>query len=115
MNARAISKFNRMSPSKIRRVLSLIKNKSVAESLQILKFTPGAAAPKVLKTVKSAAANLKQQNAVLKDEEIFVTKVVANAGPIIKRFRPRAQGRATLERKRTSHIEIVVTNDYIGG
>ena len=104
----AISHFVRATPQKVRRVADLVRGKSVDEAVRILKFAPQAAAEQVLKTVESAAANaVNNQNLVR--ETLVVSAVQINEGPTMKRFRPRAQGRAGRILKRTSHITVVVT------
>ena len=105
--ARASAKFVRMSPYKIRYTLNLIRGKHVDEARRVLQFTPRSASPELAKILNAAVANAEQTLRV-PAESLFVTKCWADEGPTLKRWRPRAQGRATRIRKRTSHITIVV-------
>lgn len=107
MEARAIAKFVRIAPRKAQQVVDIVRGKQVDEALAILKFTPKAAAPIVYKVVQSAVANA-ENNHNLDREKLFVSEIFANQGPTMKRFRPRAMGRATTIRKRTSHIGVVL-------
>ncbi|GIW48917.1 MAG: 50S ribosomal protein L22 [Caloramator sp.] len=107
MEARAHARYIRMSPRKIKVVLDLIRGKKVNEALAILKHTPRAAAPVVEKLLKSAIANA-ENNHNMDVNKLFVAETYANQGPTLKRFRPRAQGRAYRIRKRTSHITMVL-------
>jgi len=107
MEARAHARYIRMSPRKIKVVLDLIRGKNVNEALAILKHTPRAAAPVVEKLLKSAMANA-ENNHNMDVTKLYVAETYANQGPTLKRFRPRAQGRAYRIRKRTSHITMVL-------
>ena len=104
---RAISKYVRMSPSKIRRVLRQIQGKTYSEALLLLEFMPYASCAPIIKVLRSATANAR--NNFGKDEKKLVIKsAFADQGPTMKRFRPRAQGRAYRILKMTSHITIVM-------
>ena len=105
--ARAIAKYVHMSPTKVRRVVALIKGRPVAEALDILRFTPQAAARPLFKVVASAAANAENNHEMDRDT-LVVAAAYADEGPTLKRIRPRAQGRAYRIRKRTSHITVEV-------
>lgn len=107
MEARAILKYARISPRKVKIVIDLIKNKKVADALAILKTTPKAASSIVEKLLKSAAANA-ENNHNMSVDELVVAEAYANQGPTMKRIMPRAQGRAYKIRKRTSHITVVL-------
>ena len=107
MEARAEAKYIRMSPMKVGAVLKLIRGKDVNEAMAILNFTPRRAATVVNKVVKSAVANA-ENNYDLDKDKLYVAEAYANQGPTLKRFRPRAQGRAYRILKRTSHITVVV-------
>jgi large subunit ribosomal protein L22 len=96
-----------MSPTKARRVIDLVRGKSVAEALDILRWAPQEASDPVAKVIASAAANA-QNNAGLDPATLVVATVYADGGPTAKRIRPRAQGRAFRIRKRTSHITVIV-------
>ncbi|KEI05026.1 50S ribosomal protein L22 [Clostridium botulinum] len=107
MEARAIAKYVRISPRKVRVVLDLVRDKNVNEAFAILKYTPKDAATIILKVLKSAVANA-ENNFNLDVNKLYVAEAYANQGPTLKRFRPRAQGRAYSIMKRTSHITLVV-------
>lgn len=104
---RAIARYVRISSRKVKVVIDLIRGKSVAEAKAILMYTPKAASAVVEKLLDSAVANA-ENNLELSRDNLYVAEVFANQGPTLKRFRPRAQGRATRIRKRTSHITIVL-------
>ncbi|ABK60912.1 MULTISPECIES: 50S ribosomal protein L22 [Clostridium] len=107
MEARAIAKYVRMSPRKVRVVLDLVRGKNVSEAFAILKYTPKDAATVVLKVLKSAVANA-ENNFNLDVNKLYIAEAYANQGPTLKRFKPRAQGRAYSIMKRTSHVTLVV-------
>ncbi|HWR20181.1 MAG TPA: 50S ribosomal protein L22 [Clostridia bacterium] len=104
---RAIARYVRISSRKVKIVVDLIRGKSVKEAQAILMFTPKAASEPVAKLLKSAIANA-ENNLDLSADTLYVAEAYANQGPTLKRFTPRAQGRATPIRKRTSHITIVL-------
>ena len=106
-SATAIARFVRVSPTKARRVIDLVRGKSVSEALDILRWTPQAASEPVAKVIASAAANAQNNNG-LDPATLVVASVFADEGPTAKRIRPRAQGRAYRIRKRTSHITVIV-------
>jgi|TARA_B100001741_G_scaffold189343_1_gene155908 large subunit ribosomal protein L22 len=106
---RAVSKYIRMSPSKVRRVLRQIQGKSYKDALVLLEFMPYASCEPISKVLRSAAANA-QNNMDLDETKLFVKSAFADQGPVMKRFRPRAQGRAYRILKATSHITIVVAS-----
>ena len=106
-SAVAKARFVHVSASKARRVIDLVRGKSVAEALDILRWAPQAASEPVAKAIASAAANA-QNNEGLDPSTLVVATVYADEGPTAKRIRPRAQGRAFRIRKRTSHITVVV-------
>ena len=97
----------RVSASTARRVIDLVRGKSVSEALDILRWAPQAASEPVAKVIASAAANA-QNNDGLDPSTLVVATVYADEGPTAKRIRPRAQGRAFRIRKRTSHITVIV-------
>jgi large subunit ribosomal protein L22 len=105
--ARATAKYVHMSPTKVRRVVAMIKGLPLQEALDILRFTPHAAARPLFKVVASAAANA-ENNLDLDRDTLVVAAAYADEGPTLKRIRPRAQGRAYRIRKRTSHITVEV-------
>jgi large subunit ribosomal protein L22 len=105
---KAVSKYIRMSPSKIRRVLREIQGKTYKEALTLLEFMPYASCEPIIKVLRSAAANARN-NLGFDETSLRVKSAFANQGPTMKRFRPRAQGRAYKILKATSHITIIVT------
>jgi large subunit ribosomal protein L22 len=106
-SATAIARFVRVSPRKARRVIDLVRGRSVADALDILRWAPQAASEPVAKVIASAAANAQNNNG-LDPATLVVATVYADDGPTAKRIRPRAQGRAFRIRRRTSHITVVV-------
>jgi len=106
-SAVAKARFVRVSATKARRVIDLVRGKSVSEALDILRWAPQAASEPVAKVIASAAANA-QNNEGLDPSTLVVATVYADEGPTAKRIRPRAQGRAFRIRKRTTHITVVV-------
>ena len=106
-SAVAKARFVHVSATKARRVIDLVRGKSVDEALHILRWAPQAASEPVAKVIASAAANA-QNNEGLDPSTLVVATVYADEGPTAKRIRPRAQGRAFRIRKRTSHITVVV-------
>ncbi|MFT4571356.1 MAG: large subunit ribosomal protein L22 [Hyphomicrobiaceae bacterium] len=112
MEARAIARYTHISPQKARLVVNMVRGQRVEAALAILDFTQKKAAAIVAKTLRSAIANAEDQQSVDVDD-LYVKTIFVDGGPTSGRFRPRAQGRATPIRKRTSHITIVV--DTKGG
>ena len=112
MEAKAKARFVRVTPQKARRVVDLIRGKQAGEAVAVLKFAPQAAGETVLKVVESAIANAreaaKRSNERLDEKDLYISEVFVDEGPTLKRFRPRAQGRASQILKRTSHITVVV-------
>jgi large subunit ribosomal protein L22 len=106
-SATAKARFVHISASKARRVIDLVRGKSVTEALDILRWSPQGASETVAKVIASAAANA-QNNDGLDPSTLVVATVYADEGPTAKRIRPRAQGRAYRIRKRTSHITVVL-------
>ena len=102
----------RVTPQKARRVIALIKGKQAEEALAILKFAPQSASEPVYKLVASAMANARvkadKDGEFLDDRDLYVANVFVDEGTTLKRFRPRAQGRAFQIKKRTSHITVVL-------
>ena len=110
MEARATARYVRMSPRKVRQVVDLIRGRDVDESLTTLHFLRRAARLPVEKTLRSAVANLfnTKEGANLEPSDLFVREAFVDEGPTLRRYMPRAMGRATPIRRRTSHITIVV-------
>lgn len=106
MEAKAIAKYVRMSPIKLKPVVDLVRGKDVSEALTILKFTPGKGAEIVEKVVQSALANadVKEMNT----DNLYVAEVYANQGPTMKRWRAGSQGRASIILKRSSHVGVTL-------
>lgn len=104
---KAVARYIRMSPFKVRRVLDQIRGRSYREALIILEFMPYRACEPVLKVLRSAAANA-EHNEGYSRGNLVVSQAFADQGPVLKRFRPRAQGRAYQIRKPTCHITIGV-------
>jgi large subunit ribosomal protein L22 len=103
----ARARYVRDTPMKVRRVIELIRGRSAAEALAVLQFAPQAASGPVAKVLASAVANA-ENNLNLDPETLWVSRAFVDEGPTLKRFRPRAQGRAYRIRKRTSHITVEV-------
>ena len=113
MQAKAVARTVRIAPRKARLVVDLIRGKQVGEAVAILRHTPKAASPVVEKVLKSAVANA-EHNYDLDINSLVVSEVFVDEGPTLKRFRPRAQGRASAINKRTSHITLVVSEKKEG-
>jgi large subunit ribosomal protein L22 len=107
MQVRAVHRYIRMSPQKVRQVVDLVRGRQVDEALAILRFTPRAGAREVLRALESAIANA-ENNHMLTREDLYVAAIAADGGPTLKRWRPRARGRADRIRKRTCHITVVL-------
>ncbi len=105
--AQAIAKYIRMSPHKVRRVLDQIRGRQYREALIILEFMPYKACEPVLKVLRSAVANA-EHNLGIDPSTLVVSQAYADGGPVLKRYRPRAQGRAYQIRKPTCHITVAV-------
>lgn len=105
--ARAIARYVKTAPRKLRLVVDNIRGKSAKEAVSILRFTNRGASRDLLKVLESAIANA-ENNHELDTDNLFVYRAFIDVGPTTRRFRPRAMGRATPIRKRTSHITIVV-------
>jgi large subunit ribosomal protein L22 len=112
MEAMAKARFIRVTPQKARRVVDLIRGKQATEAIAVLKFAPQAAAEPVLKVVQSAIANARviadRDNVAFDENTLVIKTALVDEGPTLKRFRPRAQGRASQILKRSSHITVVV-------
>jgi large subunit ribosomal protein L22 len=106
MEVKAKLRFTRIAPRKARLVADLIRGKKSEEALSVLTFTPKAAARIIIKLLKSAVANATQKK--IDVDRLYVKTIMVDQGPTMKRFMPRAMGRATPIRKRTSHITIVL-------
>ncbi len=113
MEAKAQARFVRVTPQKARRVVDLIRGKQASEAVAVLKFAPQAASEPVRKVVESAIANARvkadRASVAFDEQELVVREAFVDEGPTLKRFQPRAMGRATRIRKRTSHLTITLT------
>ncbi|MCX6638971.1 MAG: 50S ribosomal protein L22 [bacterium] len=111
MEARAISRYVRIAPRKMNLLALLVRGKKVNDALNILRFTPKRGAIVVEKTIRSAIANLTENEAArkLNIDDAVVREIRVDEGPTWKRWRPRAMGRATRIRKRTSHLYITLS------
>lgn len=109
MKVKAQARYVRQSPYKVRRVLDLVRGLPVPEAVHVLRLTPRGATEPVAKVLNSAIANA-EHNHALDSEELVIAEAFADEGPTLKRFRPRARGRATQILKRTSHITIIVSD-----
>ncbi|MBN1931140.1 MAG: 50S ribosomal protein L22 [Desulfobacterales bacterium] len=107
MEVKAVSRYIRISPQKVRKLVGDIKGKPVEAGLDILKFMPQKAAGIVEKVVRSAVANA-DQNPNIDVDSLVIENVILNQGPMLKRFRARARGRGSRILKRTTHITVVL-------
>ncbi|MBC7305711.1 MAG: 50S ribosomal protein L22 [Dietzia sp.] len=112
MEAKAQARYVRVTPQKARRVVDLIRGRQAGEAVSVLRFAPQAASEPVRKVVESAIANARvkadRASEPFDERELVVRAAFVDEGPTMKRFRPRAQGRAYRINKRTSHITVVV-------
>ena len=113
MEAKAVARHVRVTPMKARRVVDLVRGKQAVEALAVLQFAPQAASDPVRKVLQSAIANARvkadQASEAFDERNLVISEAFVDEGPTMKRFRPRAQGRAARINKRTSHITVVVT------
>ena len=107
MEAQAKLRNVRLSPRKARLVVDMVRRKGIQDAMNILQVSPQKTAPILSKLLKSAVANA-EQSGVSDVDQLFVKTVMVDQGPVLKRFRPRAQGRASRIRKPTSHITVVL-------
>jgi len=112
MEVRAVSKYVRISPQKVRKLVDAVKGKPVESALDTLKFMPLKAAGLVEKVVRSAVANA-DQNPDIDVDLLVVRNIIADQGPSLKRFRARARGRGTRILKRTSHITVILSEESV--
>jgi large subunit ribosomal protein L22 len=108
MEVRAVAKYVRISPQKVRNLVDAVKGKPVEEGLNLIKFMPQKAASIVEKTIRSAVANADQLPNMDVDS-LVIQNITADQGPTLKRFRARARGRGTRILKRTSHITVILS------
>jgi large subunit ribosomal protein L22 len=110
MEVKAVARYVRISPSKVRKVARAVKGKPVEDGLSVLGLTPQRSAKVLGKIIRSAVANADQKSDIDVDN-LSIANIVVNQGPSLKRFRPRAMGRATRILKRTSHITVVLAEE----
>ncbi len=111
MEARAIAKYVRISPKKARPVADLVRGKSLQQAYDLLTHTQKRATEPIMKTIRSAQANFMDLDPAVQPTEMKVGEIRVDDGTTMKRWQPRAMGRATEIRKRTSHISVVLTNE----
>jgi len=107
MEARAVARYIRISPRKVRLIMDEIRGKKIEEALNQLSFVPQKGAFILKKLINSAVANA-EQNFEMDVDRLYIKRIYADEGPTLKRFRPRAMGRAARIRKRTSHLTVVL-------
>ena len=107
MEAKAVAKYVRIAPRKVRVVMNLIRGKNVADAFAILKFTPKVGADVIEKVLKSAVANA-ENNFDMNVDKLYVSSAYVDQGPTLKRIHPRSRGQAFSILKRTSHVTVVV-------
>jgi len=112
LQARAVQKYLRRSPRKVRLIADAVRGDNVKKALKILEYTNKAAAPDVAKVIRSAAANIRDkfQDERLENDDLYVKEIFVNEGATLKRIQPAAMGRANQIRKRTCHVNVVVAN-----
>ncbi|TDE88479.1 50S ribosomal protein L22 [Occultella glacieicola] len=119
MEAKAQARFVRVTPQKARRVVDIIRGKQADEAVAVLRYAPQAAAETVRKVVESAVANARvkaeQASVAFNEGDLVIAEAFVDEGPTLKRFRPRAQGRANQILKRTSHITVIVAERQTKG
>ena len=112
MEAKAVEKYLSMSPRKVKYIIDMVKDKKVEEAMDILTFTPRQAAGAVKKAIQSASASAMENFKEYKvsQEDLFIKEIFVTEGPTLKRFKPRARGKADRVLKRSSHITVFVTD-----
>lgn len=113
VTTRAVAKYIRLSPTKVRHVIRQIQGCSYEKTLVLLEFLPYAACRPLWQVIRSAAANA-YVKAGIEKKDLIIKEIFVNQGPVLKRFKTRAQGRANSIRKPTCHITVVVTNGLSG-
>ena len=113
MEARAVAKYIRMSPRKIRRVADLVRGKNVGEAINILHFTQKSASTPIEKVLRSAVSNMLniEESSKVDPDELYIKEIRVDEGVTLKRFRAASMGRAVRIRKRTSHITVTVAEE----
>ncbi len=108
MEAKAVAKYIRIAPRKVRVVMDLIRGRNVADAFAILKFTPKAGADVIEKVLKSAVANA-ENNFDMNADKLYISSAYVDQGPTLKRVHPRSRGQAFSILKRTSHVTVIVS------
>ncbi len=108
METRAIHRFARISPRKVRLVADVVRGMDVPEAVEVLKVTQKRAAPMLSRVILSAVSNAKEMKASTDEDNLFIKTILVDGGPTLRRWLPRAHGRATRIRKRTAHITVVL-------
>jgi len=116
VEAKAVEKYIRISPRKVKYVIDIVKNRPVEQAVGILSLTPKRAAVFVKKAIQSASANAVENFKEYKvaEDDLFIKEIFVTEGPTLKRFKPRARGRADRVLKRTSHITVLVSDGKSG-
>ena len=112
MQVRAVAKNTGISPKKIRPIINMVRGKKVDEAVRLLEFTISPSAKMVAKVIKSASANA-ENNFQMDPASLRVVRITADDAPMLKRFQPRARGRADRILKRSSHISVVVSDEEV--
>ncbi|MBN2059099.1 MAG: 50S ribosomal protein L22 [Deltaproteobacteria bacterium] len=107
MKSKAVAKYVRVSPRKVRLIMDQVRGKRVQEALNLLSYTPQKGAAVLMKLISSAVANA-EQNSDTDVDRLYIERIFADEGPSLKRFRPRAMGRATRILKRSSHLTVIL-------
>jgi len=113
MEARAIAKYMRISPQKVKKIAQVVKGKKVEAGLDILKFMPQKASGMVHKIINSAVSNATIKDDNIDVDDLIIKNIYVDQGPTLKRFRARARGRGTRILKRTSHITVILSEDTV--
>lgn len=115
MEARAVARYIRMSPRKVRQVVDLVRGRSVEEAINLLHFTPKRGSVPVEKLLRSAVANAmnEEEASKLDPEDLFIKEIRVDQGPTMRRYNPGPMGRASLIRKRFCHISVIVSDEPI--
>jgi len=107
MESRAVGRYMRISPQKMRLIMDEVRGKKVDEAIRLLSFSPKRGARVLRKLINSAVANA-EANKDIDVDTLYIKRVYADQGPVLKRFRPRAMGRASRIKKRTSHLTVIL-------
>lgn len=107
MESRAVARYMRISPQKMRLIMDEVRGKKVDEAIRLLSFSPKRGARVLRKLINSAVANA-EANKDIDVDTLYIKRIYADQGPILKRFRPRAMGRASRIKKRTSHLTVIL-------